>query len=81
MQRVRANTSRYISEFSRVIDGKIPPPSVNFDQDGMSPDELMMQQRRFNQQQTRQAAIQGGYANGGANNTLVKCALPPELER
>ena len=47
----------------------------------MSPDELMMQQRRFNQQQTRQAAIQGGYANGGANNTLVKCALPPELER
>jgi hypothetical protein len=50
VERIRANTSRYIGEFSRVIDDKIPPPSVTFDQDSMSPEELMMQQRRFNQQ-------------------------------
>ena len=43
VERIRANTSRYISEFSKVIDDKIPPPSVTFDQDNMSPDELMMQ--------------------------------------
>lgn len=43
VERIRANTSRYISEFSKVIDDKIPPPSVAFDQDCMSPDELMMQ--------------------------------------
>ena len=31
VERIRANTSRYISEFSKVIDDKIPPPSITFD--------------------------------------------------
>ncbi len=50
VERVRINTSRYISLLAQVCDEKMPPPSVEFDGEEMSTYEVTMQQRRFNQQ-------------------------------
>jgi hypothetical protein len=51
VDRVKQNTTRYVSLFSQVIDTHMPAPSVNFREDQISTFEVIMNQRKFNFQQ------------------------------
>jgi len=61
VDRIRVNTTRYVSLFAGVIDQNMPAPSVNFREDQMSTFEVIMQQRKFNYQQylSNQASLSG----------------------
>jgi len=48
VERVRINTSRYISIFSQVIDSVMPQPTRQLGEDEQSTFDIVMQQRRFN---------------------------------
>ena len=48
IDRVRMNTSRYISIFSNVVDAHMPQPSIELREDEFSTFDIVMQQRRFN---------------------------------
>ena len=48
VERVRTNTVRYIDLFSEVIDKLIPHPSIEIKESEFKPEEILMQQRRFN---------------------------------
>lgn len=50
IERVRTNTQRYIKLFSSVIDSNLPLPSVQINDDDLSTFDIVMQQRRFNNQ-------------------------------
>jgi hypothetical protein len=39
---------RYVDLFSEVIDQLMPPPSVAFQDADFKPEDILMQQRRFN---------------------------------
>ncbi len=52
VDRIRVNTQRYVSLFSQAIDMNMPQPTVNFREDDLSTFEILMNQRRFNFQQT-----------------------------
>ena len=54
IERVRMNTQRYIKLFSSVIDSNLPLPSEQIDEDKLTTFDIVMQQRRFNTQQSRQ---------------------------
>jgi DNA replication licensing factor MCM7 len=43
VERVRINTSRYISLFSTVIDDKMPPPTIEFREEDKSTYDIIMQ--------------------------------------
>ncbi len=52
VDRIRVNTMRYVSLFSQVIDAHMPQPTVNFREDQLTTFDILMNQRRFNYQQT-----------------------------
>lgn len=84
VERVRINTSRYISIFSQVIDSVMPQPSRQLGEDEQSTFDIVMQQRRFNnanshQQMVSQGLIRNGEHVVGPGGT--KMGIPPELER
>lgn len=54
MDRIKQNTTRYVSLFSAAIDANMPGPTVNFRDDQLSTFEILMNQRKFNFQQTLQ---------------------------
>ena len=78
VERVKINTSRYVSLFSQVIDSMMPNPTTNFREDDLSTFEITMNQRKLNYQQTL-----ANQANIMSSQTLLdkKMMLPPELER
>ena len=51
VDRVRNNTTRYVSLFAQLIDEKMPPPSVEFNNEELSPSDVLRHQRIFNHQQ------------------------------
>lgn len=77
MDRVRTNTLRYITLFANAIDQHMPTPSINFKEDQLTTFEILMQQRKFNFDQSIKNAQMAGL---GAPND-AKLMLPPELER
>ena len=56
----------------------MPAPSVNFREEQLTTFEILMQQRKFNFQQSIQNAVT---ANGGQMPIDSKMQLPPALER
>ena len=52
VDRIRVNTNRYVSLFSQAIDQNLPNPTVNFREDQLTTFEILMNQRKFNFQQT-----------------------------
>ena len=48
VERIWTNTVRYVDLFSEVIDKLMPPPSVAFQDSDFKPEDILMQQRRFN---------------------------------
>ena len=65
VERVRTNTKRYIQLFSDVIDQHMPQPSIVIAQEDMSSFDIVMQQRRFNAANARQAMIAQGIIKVG----------------
>ena len=53
VERIKINTSRYIKLFSSVIDQNLPLPSIQFSEEDITAFDIVMQQRRFNNQQAR----------------------------
>ena len=74
------NTSRYVDLLSKTIDDHMPNSSINFREEDLSTFEVIMQQRRFNFQQTKLNAAQNGMGKQGAE-VDAKQQIPPELER
>ena len=62
---MRTNTKRYIQLFSDVIDQHMPQPSIVIAQEDMSSFDIVMQQRRFNAANARQAMIAQGIIKVG----------------
>ena len=50
IERVKSNTQRYIKLFSKVVDDNLPLPSVQFTDEDLTAFDIVMQQRRFNNQ-------------------------------
>lgn len=84
VERVRTNTTRYVSLFSSVIDQHMPQPSVERDEH-QSAFDIVMAQRRFNAVNANQQMIAQGLAKAdtpGVNSGRPqKLGIPPELER
>lgn len=55
VERVKMNTSRYISIFSNIIDKNLPQPSVDPTEGVQSSYDIQMAQRRFNAVNAQQA--------------------------
>ena len=84
VERVRTNTHRYVKLFSTIVDTHMPQPSIEIPEEAMSSFEIVMQQRRFNAQNAKQAMVAQGLIRPdqditGANK--AKTGIPPELER
>jgi hypothetical protein len=56
---------RYVSLFSQAIDANMPPATINFREENLSTFEILMNQRRFNFQQSIQLASNQGFSNQG----------------
>mmetsp|Transcript_16126 Transcript_16126/g.11370 ORF Transcript_16126/g.11370 Transcript_16126/m.11370 type:complete len:100 (-) Transcript_16126:2061-2360(-) len=52
LERVKCNTDRYIKLFCMVIDKEMPVPSINFREEDKTTFDVIMEQRRFNLQNT-----------------------------
>ena len=60
VERVRVNTHRYVQLFSQIVDAHMPQPSIEIPEEALSAFEIVMQQRRFNAQNAKQAMIAQG---------------------
>lgn len=58
----------------------MPNPSINFREDQLTTFEILMNQRKFNYQQSLSNAANLGFGQPGQSNDS-KMLLPPELER
>ena len=76
--RVKTNTTRYVSLFSQAIDLNMPTPSVNFKDEDLSTFDVIMQQRKCNINNNLSAMQSSGL---NIQNIDTKNLLPPELER
>ena len=84
VERVRINTSRYISLFSQTIDEVMPQTTLNLREEDLSTFDIMMKQRRYNAANAEQHMINQGLIKPGEqpkSNGLTKMGIPPELER
>lgn len=75
------NTSRYTEMFAQIIDVHMPRPSVNFSESDQTPFDILMEQRRFNIQQTHEQAIAQGLMRSGTATEAIDSCIPKELSR
>ena len=67
--------------FASVIDINMPRPSVNFSEEEQTPFDIIMDQRRFNIQQTHEQAINQGLMRPGTATDATDSVIPKELSR
>jgi len=80
--RIKQNTTRYIDLFSQCIDSSMPAPSIRIQEEDLTTNDIVMQQRRFNASQAHQQMVAQGIIRPGQDmNSGMKNQIPPELER
>jgi hypothetical protein len=57
IDRVMANTLRYVELMAVVCDQNMPKPSVNFREEDLTSFDVLMQQRRYNLETNMQNAV------------------------
>lgn len=60
VERVRMNTSRYVTLFSQIVDKNLPQPSKDLGDAFQTSYDIQMAQRRFNAVNANQAMIAQG---------------------
>ena len=72
MRDLLRNTKRYVSLVSEILDGDLPPPSVQFDRNNLTVLDVYIDQRNRLQQNAQQ---------GTAGPQTITGSYPPELLR
>lgn len=81
LDRVLKNTVRYVELFSLTCDQQMPKPTKNFSDQDYTPFDVIMQQRKFNMEQSLQEKQTQGYIRPGAQAASAQERIPKELDR
>ena len=77
------NAATYVKLFYEVLDQQMPRPSVNFRDEDLNSNDVIMEQRRFNLQMASQIKLQQGVIvrEGAGTDANPVSRIPSELER